>query len=89
MSTDYRKKAEPITLIYENPMDINPEDLKIKVDTAQHGRIIPAELAFTCHICGGLQPCGYWDRIVFPVCDQCKKYLRDFVLSKREKQIPE
>ena len=46
--------------------------------------IVPAEIAFTCAICGGSQPCNYFAPIYFPVCDKCRKDLKDFVLSKRQ-----
>ena len=46
--------------------------------------IVTAEIAFTCAICGGSQPCNYFAPIYFPVCDKCRKDLKDFVLSKRQ-----
>ncbi len=47
--------------------------------------IVPTETAFTCTICGDSQPCNYFAPIYFPVCDQCKKDLKEYVLSVRKK----
>ena len=47
-------------------------------------QIVLTEIAFTCAICEGSQPCNYFAPIYFPVCDKCRKDLKDFVLSKRQ-----
>ena len=48
-------------------------------------KIVPTETAFYCTICGDSQPCNYFATIYFPVCDQCKKDIKEYVLSVRKK----
>jgi hypothetical protein len=43
-------------------------------------------IGFTCKICDGtqtLQASYYRSKELFPVCDECLKDLKEFVLSKR------
>lgn len=44
-------------------------------------------IGFTCEICSGTQtlpPAYYRVNQIFPVCDECKKDLKEFVVSKRQ-----
>lgn len=47
-------------------------------------------IGFTCEICGEAQTTqftNYYPSNVFPVCDQCKSDLKEFVLEKREAKM--
>ena len=63
---------------------------KVRIDSIalpkdyQIMQIVPTQIAFICQICGDKQPCIYFDKIHFPICDNCKSDLKDFVLSKRK-----
>ena len=44
--------------------------------------IIPTPIVFICQICGGSQPCRYFDKIIFPVCNKCKSALKELIEQK-------
>ena len=47
--------------------------------------IVPTQLAFTCQICGESQSFYGNERIIFPICNNCKSDLKEYVLSVRKK----
>lgn len=53
------------------------------------GEVKAISIGFTCQICGDIQTIEDTVKIDLPICDQCKKDLKEIIMNKRSTKHPQ